>query len=286
MCPQPAASLITHTSSTRFRPDAYVSSRTPYQFLLPWKVVRGTETTTTYNADISRALAALMPWKATNRARLNGEGLDRDLADAVSQKIKNQWNLLGVEDKASDALSLLRSQYIVEAADINKYHNVDFGKAWKKGAPQEANLQVTLRKSSFPSNFSELAILLYEDGKVHGTDLFLAKIGEYEALVESVPWLTRYRKENPKVLFQLTFVHDRSFGDKAMSVFEADMKAIGKSDLADEVRTVSGQGCAGRSRLWGLLAGPSRRKNDSLALLDDRRAIAAGVSRAYHASMQ
>ena len=24
MCPQPAASLITHTSSTRFRPDAYV----------------------------------------------------------------------------------------------------------------------------------------------------------------------------------------------------------------------------------------------------------------------
>jgi hypothetical protein len=235
-----------------------VSSCTPYQFLLPWKVVRGTETTTTYNADISRAVAALMPRKATNRARLNGEGLDRDLADAVSQKIKNQWNLLGVEDKASDALSLLRSQYIVEAADINKYHNVDFGKAWKKGRPQEANLQVTLRKSSFPSNFSELAILLYEDGKVHGTDLFLAKIGEYEALVESVPWLTRYRRENPKVLFQLTFVHDRSFGDKAMSVFEADMKAIGKSDLADEVRTVQEKVAlvaAGYGGYWLVLPG-------------------------------
>ena len=27
MCPQPAASLITHTSSTRFRPDAYEPAR-------------------------------------------------------------------------------------------------------------------------------------------------------------------------------------------------------------------------------------------------------------------
>lgn len=235
-----------------------VSSRTPYQFMLPWKVVRGGETTTTYNADISRAVAALMPKKATNRARLIGDGLDIDLADAVRQKIKNQWNLLGVEDRASDALSLLKSQYIVEAADINKYHNVDYGKAWKEGVAKEANLQVTLRKSSFPSNFSELAILLYEDGKVHGADLFLTKIGEYEALVESVPWLTRYRNENPKVLFQLTFVHDRSFGDKAMSVFEADMKAIGKSDLADEVHTVQDKVAlvaAGYGGYWLVLPG-------------------------------
>jgi hypothetical protein len=214
------------------------SSQTPYQFMLPWKVVRGSETTTTYNADISRAIVALMPKKSTNRTRLTGDGLDRDLDDAVRQKIKNQWNLLGVEDKAGSALALLEGLYVVETADINQYHNVDYGKAWKEGTPKETNLQVTLRKPSFPANFSERAILLYADGKVQGTDLFLKKIVEYEGRVESVPWLTRYRKENPKVPFQLIFVHDCSFGDKAMSIFESDMKAIGKADLANEIHAV------------------------------------------------
>ena len=237
-----------------------VSSHTPYQFTLPWKVVRGGETISTFNANISRAIAALMPKKATNRVRLTGEGLDSDLAGAVYEKIKKQWNLLEVEDKASDALNLLKSRYIVEAADINRYHNVDYGVAWKPGAAKETNLQITLRKPSFPANFSERAILLYENGTVHGTDSFLAKIGEYENLVESVPWLTRYRTENPSVLFQLTFVHNESFGDKAMSVFEGDMKAIGKSTLTEEIRAVQDKVAliaAGYGGYWLVL--PDRR---------------------------
>jgi hypothetical protein len=236
-----------------------VSSHTPYQFMLPWKVDRS-ESIITYNANISRAIAALMPMQTTNRTRLVGEGLASDLADAVSQEIKEQWNLLGVEDKAGDTLNLLRSQYTVETADINQYHSVDYGKAWDRGAPRETNLQVTLRKPGFPSNFSERAVLLYEGGKVFGADLFLHKIGEYETLVESVPWLTRYRDNNPKVLFQLAFVHDRSFSDKAMSVFEADMKGIGKAKLTDEVRTVQDKVAllgAGYGGYWLVL--PDRR---------------------------
>ncbi len=41
-----------------------------YPFMLPWKVNRGDEEETTYNADISRALAALMPQGSVNRNRL------------------------------------------------------------------------------------------------------------------------------------------------------------------------------------------------------------------------
>ena len=214
------------------------SSRSQYLFMLPWKIARSDSAVTTFNANISRAVAALILNKATNRSRIAGVGLEKDLAEAVRQQIKDKWNVLGVQNKANETLTLLKAQYTIESADINGYHNVDYGKKWVKGGPQETNLQVTLKKSSFPKGFSEQAILLYDAGKVHGAEDFLRTIGGYEGLVSSVPWLTRFGQENPNVPIQLVFVHDRSFGEKAMSVFAADMTAIGKEKLAEEVQSV------------------------------------------------
>lgn len=113
------------------------SSHSQYQFMLPWKVDRNDGAVTTFNANLSRAMAALMPNKATNRSRMTGEGLERVLAEAVKQEIKNKWNILGVQNRASETLTLLRGQYTVESADINGYHNVDYGKKWSRGGPQE-----------------------------------------------------------------------------------------------------------------------------------------------------
>jgi hypothetical protein len=207
-----------------------------YEFMLPWNVTRGGDTTKTYNANISRALAALMPPRATNRSRIAGAGLESELADAVMENIKTQWKILGVENRAGDVLALLRNQYVVEGADINDYHNNYYGREWVKGQLRETNFHVTLRKLSFPTDFSEEAILAFGDGKVRGVDEFLRQIGSYEQLVNSVPWLAQYREQNPSVLLQLIFVHDQSFGDKAMSVFASDMKLIGKPELIDQVR--------------------------------------------------
>jgi hypothetical protein len=209
-----------------------------YEFMLPWKVPRDGNTSETFNADISRAVAALMPQKATNRYRIAGQGLDDEVADAVMEHIKAQWKLLGVENLANDTIALLRTEYVVDRADINSYHNVDYGLEWKAGQPREVNLDVTLRKQSFSENFSVEAILLYDNGKVYGVDAFFRRIGDYQELVNSVPWLTRFRQEYPQFPIQLTFVHDRSFSGKAMSVFVADMRIIGKQELADEVRSV------------------------------------------------
>jgi len=214
------------------------SSLSQYQFMLPWKVDRNGGVVTTFNANLSRAVAALMPNKATNRSRMAGEGLERDLAEVVKQQIKNKWNMLGVQNNASDTLTLLRGQYTIESADINRYHNVDYGKKWSRGGPQETNLQVTVKRPSFPKSFSERVILLYDGGEVYGAQDFLRTVGAYEELVNSVPWLTRFSQDNPNVPIQLVFVHDRSFGEKAMTVFSADMKAIGKEKLVEEVQAV------------------------------------------------
>jgi hypothetical protein len=64
-----------------------LSSHSQYEFMLPWSVTHGSETTNTYNADISRALAGLMPEISTNRSLIAGKGLARDLGEDVKSYI-------------------------------------------------------------------------------------------------------------------------------------------------------------------------------------------------------
>jgi len=93
-----------------------------------------------------------------------------------------------------------------------------------------------LRQASFPQGFFENAILLYSDGKVSGTEDFLQNANKYEKLVFSVPWLKSLTAKYPGYRIELFWVHDRSFSEKAMRIFAADMDAMGESALADEVR--------------------------------------------------
>jgi hypothetical protein len=211
-------------------------STSQYLFMLPWRVKRSGEEITTYNADVSRAIAALMPKNATNRSRIAGDGLDVDLAEAIMRHIEKDWKLLNVENRVGGTLTTLRAKYTVESADINPYHGVAYGVAWKDKQPHEENLHVVLRQASFPPSFSESAIFLYRDGKVSGTEDFLLNAGKYEELVFSVPWLKSLAAEYPAYKIELFWVHDRSFSEKAMSLFAADMNAMGKSVLVDEVR--------------------------------------------------
>jgi hypothetical protein len=217
--------------------SASASSDSWYLFMLPWKLKRNGEEIATYNADISRAIASLMPKKSTNRSRIAGEGLEVDLAEAVMRHIEKDWKLLDVENRAGDTLATLRATYSVESADINPYHGVAYGVAWKGNQPHEENLHVILRKASFPASFSENAIFLYRDGRVSGAEDFLRSVGSYEELVLSVPWLKSLMGKYPGYKVGLLWVHDRSFSEKAMNLFADDMNAIGKSSLVDEVRT-------------------------------------------------
>lgn len=51
-------------------------------------------------------------------------------------------------------------------------------------------------------------------------------------MVTSVPWLYRYIRSHVDLPIRISFVHNASFGDKALSVFEKDMQALKKEDLA------------------------------------------------------
>ena len=81
------------------------SSDSYYPFILPWKVNLNGSEEPTYNADISRTLAALMPAGSVNRNRLNDDILKTWLADGVMTRIKEQWDVLGVENRATERIS-------------------------------------------------------------------------------------------------------------------------------------------------------------------------------------
>ncbi|OLD19194.1 MAG: hypothetical protein AUI91_09040 [Acidobacteria bacterium 13_1_40CM_3_56_11] len=187
-----------------------------YPFMLPWAVaLNGQKQTKTYNADISRAIAALMPAGGLNRGRLDDMEMKKELADAVMTYVKDQWDLLNVENRAPDSFAILRRNFEVKHARINPYRSVDYGYVGYEPAPHEQNLLATLRKPSLPSHTAEDVVLLFHDGKIEGVGDLAERIAPYEALALSVPWLKRYLADHPEQPLYIRFVHDRSFSAKA-----------------------------------------------------------------------
>jgi len=209
-----------------------------YPFMLPWTVNLSGKEQTTYNADISRGIAALMPNGSLNCNRLNDEELKIWLADAVMTHVKEQWDFLGVENRAPESFATLRRHFEVEHARIIPYRSVDYGYIGNEPGPHEENLLATIRKPSLPPHIAEDVVLLFHDGKIEGVGELAETIAPYEALALSVPWLNRYLADHPEQNMYIRFVHDRSFSVKAMQNFAADMKKLGKEPLANEVATV------------------------------------------------
>lgn len=221
---------ITETNGSK----TIVSSDKQPSFMLPWKIVKNDKTTQTYNANISRALVALLPEDFPNKERLSGESFRRALAESVMRAIKNDWEFLEVENKAGSTLNIVKENYIILSADINPYHGIDYGKMWVNGNTTEKNIHLILRKDSFPKGFAINLKLPFQNEKVENLDVFQSKIDKYQDLVFSVSWLKNII-ENGEKNIQLRFIKNRSFSEKAMQTFADDMNKIGKSALVAEV---------------------------------------------------
>ena len=124
-----------------------VETHSYYPFMLPWSVqgLNGQ----TYNADISRAVANLLEKKSPNKDRLGGSTFAYELVENTKRSIEREWNLLGSQDRAGDALTALRSRYEIVASEITPYHHPEYGTETYKGEPEEVNLHATLRKATF-----------------------------------------------------------------------------------------------------------------------------------------
>ena len=209
-------------------------SHSSHHFMLPWIIGGGDRKT--YNADISRALTALLPRGAVNRPLLSGDGLADDLVDGVKRLFDSEWNMAGARDLAGDALDVLSRRYDIVSAEVHSFHHPEYGTATYKGEPKETNLHVALRKASLPPNVRVALVLAQVAGKIVGTEAFLSKVERYEDAVMKLSWLRTFIEANPLIPIQISFVHDRSFGDKALRTYAADMQLRGRPDLIAEAR--------------------------------------------------
>ncbi len=214
-------------------------SRSQHPFMIPWCITLGNSPVSTYNIHISRALIALLPEKFTNRERLSDEdGLIGALAGSTGIDIETEWEAMGAQERAGDALEVLKRNFTVRRSEVNSYHDLAFGKEWKGGDPQEENLQVDLWRSGLPSNVVIATKLLRKQGKVEGAGVLSGNVSQYEQLVHSVGWLTQYWITHPTEDACIFYVHDRSLTDKAMRIFSADMKEAGRIELIQKVKAV------------------------------------------------
>jgi hypothetical protein len=198
-------------------------------FMLPWSM-KGRRFT--YNADISRAVAALLPAESANKSTLAGDELAFDLTLAVMASIERERDL---QERAGEALKMLQTTYEVITAELTPYSHPEYGTY--RGAPEEMNLHAAVRRSNFPSNVIDTLVLRYANKEVKGVYEFLKSAAKYEDLALSVPWLNDYIRDNPHAAVRISYAHDKSFGDSTMRVFTADMKLLGREDLIEQVKS-------------------------------------------------
>ena len=138
-------------------------------FMLPWTPSTDGRKTRTYNADISRAVAKLLPEGALNKDRLQGRGLMDQIVFEMDGSVKQRWQRIGAEDKAGDTLARLREKYTIRRSEVSVLNGLHFG---SPHLGVEA-LQADVRLATYPNNLVVATIFSLEDGKTIGLNNFL-----------------------------------------------------------------------------------------------------------------
>jgi hypothetical protein len=219
--------------TVRYEGGRTVSAETTNQpaFMLPWTCKANGKTTRTYNADISRAIAKLLPESAVNRDRLQGSGLMGEIVYRLPGAIRQRWEEIGAEDKSGDALARLRVEYTIRRSEVSMLNDLHFGSS-PRGA--EA-LEADVRHDSFPENLVVATVFPLEGGKAIGLGKFAGEGNRYERIILDNPWIMASFRKHPDRGAWLIYVKDSSMSDKALRIFAADMHALGRDDLAQEV---------------------------------------------------
>jgi len=201
--------------------------------MLPWVLEENGKKVRTFNADISRAVAKLLPDASVNKERLQGAGLMDEIVFQMNGAIRQHWDEIGAEDKANNALVHLRERYAIRRSEVSEHISLHFGPS--RPEPGVESLQADVRLPGFPQNLVVATVFPLQGGQAVGVDTFLHNGSQYERLVLDNPWIMDSLKQHRDLGAWLTYVQDASMSQKAMEIFAADMHDLGRDDLAQEV---------------------------------------------------
>jgi hypothetical protein len=201
-------------------------------FMVPLRVETGGEGFGTYDAEIARAIAELLPAQFANRERLAGEGLAKRLAEAVIDANAREWSQVELKAHFGDAVAPLAQRFTVAKSSIGYLTSFDVG-----GANSSATLawNATLVDARLPSSFVVGVSIPITDKKLASLDPFLTRIDAIEARVLAVRWLRKYVDEHTSVRVEIRFVTDRSLSAKAAGAVIAELERTGRGARADRI---------------------------------------------------
>jgi len=211
-----------------------LSSERQNVFMLPITIDDQKGSHLSYNAKMSRAIAALLPPGFINRDRLNGTELKSVVTERVISSISEGLDLLETRNKIGAELKQLEGRYTLARTAINHVSSVDVETLGEKFPRWNAMLQ----RSDLPQNIMIGVSLPYDHDRLVTFESFLKNIDSFVALSLSVPWLEKYLREHRDVRMEIRFVTDRSASPKLVSYFLETAKALGAEPLAAKVTPV------------------------------------------------
>lgn len=226
-----------------------VHSNSQHVFMLPW-VLAGNSKRTTFNCQISRSIANLLPGTFTNRRRLLPEFARAAITDEIETRMQHLWD---TEDTLGPDLVPIRARFTVVDSDVSCH-------PWVATVDGDNCLtwNANLRDQNLPAHIELDVSLTYKNGRLVGVDEFLARIDTYIALVRSVPWLAEFTRQQPQNEVALLYGPERSLSRKElMSRLNKELSEHHKNRLADRVLAESDkcallqvEGPAGRWSKW------------------------------------
>ena len=204
-------------------------------FMLPWKMDINGHKVSNFNAQISQAIAALLPEDAQNRERLKGTGFDQHLQSAMMDAIRGRWKEIGANDIAGDALAQIRKHYVIRRSEVSPFRSLVVYSAFDKEQSIKDNLHVDAWRANFPENLAEAAVFPMVNDSPAGVDSFLSNAPKYEAMVLGNEWIIRSLRAHTDMGAWLYFVENASCSEKALKIFTADMHLLGRDELAQDV---------------------------------------------------
>lgn len=208
-----------------------IESHAQQLYMLPWTAINAGKKVTTFNPELSTAIAAMLPTGACNRSRLDpGTDFRSALAQEVLDRSVNKWNSLGASDVLGSQLQPIEAVYGISQSDIYTglgSNSIDsMSPIW--GA--------LLRDPNLPRNVLINAFLPIRSGVLDNVGLFLEKIPAIVKQPMTVPWFTAYLSKHPQATAQITFALDRSVSVIAQNGFAKDMRSNGLPELSIDLQ--------------------------------------------------
>jgi len=198
-------------------------------YMLPWKL--GVKQIHNFNANISRAIADLLPANALNRERLAGDTLAEEYATYLMWDSEDTLNRMNVEDTLGVQLLPLYKDFRIDTLALQTLTSDDLD--------GEYALQAHARLKSVPATNEFLNMTLFMAGarKLANVTQAVTAAQKYQRLVARVPWIQKYLRLHKDTSAEIRVVQDRSVSRQLAASLVADLREHGKTALAHKLKS-------------------------------------------------